>query len=64
MGERSKPQAERKANRRDSERGYCVVMGQKPIERPRVRSTEETGASRLKDGTSSPRLSTARLGNS
>ena len=41
VGERSQPQAERKANRWGSERGYCVVMGQKlPIERPRVRSTE------------------------
>jgi putative transposase len=42
VGERSQPQAERKANRWGSERGYCVVMGQKlPIERPRVRSTED-----------------------
>jgi len=41
VGERSQPQAERKANRWGRERGYCVVMGQKlPIERPRVRSTE------------------------
>ncbi len=41
VGERSQPQAERKANRWGSERGFCVVMGQKlPIERPRVRSTE------------------------
>jgi putative transposase len=41
VGERSQPQAERKANRWGSERGYCVVMGQKlPIERPRVRSTD------------------------
>jgi hypothetical protein len=37
-----KPQAERKANRWGSERGFCVVMGQKlSIERPRVRSTED-----------------------
>ena len=42
VGERSQPQAERKSNRWGSERGYCVVMGQKlPIERPRVRSTED-----------------------
>ena len=42
VGERSQPQAERKCNRWGSERGYCVVMGQKlPIERPRVRSTED-----------------------
>src|ERR1035437_3588367 len=42
VGERSQPQAERKANRWGSERGYCVVMGQKvPIERPRVRSTDD-----------------------
>jgi putative transposase len=41
-GERSQPQAERKAGRWGSERGYCVVMGQKlPIQRPRVRSTED-----------------------
>jgi len=39
VGERSAHQTERKANRWGSERGYCVVMGQKlPIERPRVRS--------------------------
>ena len=42
VGERSRPQAERKAKRWGSERGYCVVMGQKvPIERPRVRTTED-----------------------
>src|SRR5713101_8961059 len=42
VGERSQPQAERKANRWGSERGYCVVMGQKvPIERPRVRTTDD-----------------------
>ncbi len=41
-GERSRPQPERTANRWGKERGYCVVMGQKvPIERPRVRSTED-----------------------
>jgi putative transposase len=42
-GERSQPQAERTVNRWGKERGYCVVMGQKvPIERPRVRTTEDT----------------------
>lgn len=42
VGERSQRQAERKANRWGSERGYCVVMGQKvPVERPRVRSTDD-----------------------
>jgi putative transposase len=41
-GERSRPQPERTANRWGKERGYCVVMGQKvPIERPRVRTTED-----------------------
>src|ERR1017187_5065508 len=35
-GERSQRQAERTASRWGSERGYCVVMGQKvPIQRPR-----------------------------
>jgi putative transposase len=42
VGERSQRQAERTAHRWGSERGYCVVMGQKvPVERPRVRSTED-----------------------
>ena len=42
VGERSQRQAERTANRWVSERGYCMVMGQKvPIQRPRVRTTEE-----------------------
>ena len=42
VGERSQRQPERTANRWGSERGYCVVMGQKvPVERPRVRTTEE-----------------------
>jgi putative transposase len=42
VGQRSQPQAEREANRWGSERGFCVVMGQKvPIERPRVRSTDD-----------------------
>src|ERR1700675_1296369 len=41
-GERSQRQAERTASRWGSERGYCVVMGQKvPIQRPRVRSTDD-----------------------
>src|SRR3982074_2374282 len=40
-GERSQRQAERTASRWGSERGYCVVMGQKvPIHRPRVRTTD------------------------
>lgn len=42
VGERSHLLPERTANRWGSERGYCVVMGQKvPVERPRVRSTED-----------------------
>src|SRR5215813_5405160 len=42
VGERSHRQADRTANRWGSERGYCVVMGQKvPIQRPRVRSTDD-----------------------
>jgi transposase-like protein len=42
VGERSRPQRDRTANRWGKERGFCVVMGQKvPIERPRVRSTED-----------------------
>ena len=41
-GERSQPQPDRTANRWGSERGYCVVMGQKvAIQRPRVRSIED-----------------------
>jgi putative transposase len=41
-GERSQPQPDRTAHRWGKERGYCVVMGQKvPVERPRVRSTED-----------------------
>jgi putative transposase len=43
VGERSQRQAERNANRWGSERGYCVVMGQKvPVQRPRVRTIEDT----------------------
>jgi putative transposase len=42
VGERSRPAPERTANRWGSERGYCVVMGQKvPVERPRVRTTDD-----------------------
>jgi putative transposase len=42
VGERSQPQLDRTANRWGSERGYCVVMGQKvPIQRPRVRTVED-----------------------
>ena len=42
VGERSQRQAERTANRWGSERGYCVVMGQKvPFKRPRVRTTDD-----------------------
>jgi putative transposase len=42
VGERGRRQAERTASRWGSERGYCVVMGQKvPIERPRVRTTDD-----------------------
>ncbi len=41
-GGRSQRQSERTANRWGSERGYCVVMGQKvPIQRPRVRTTDD-----------------------
>src|SRR4051794_1418893 len=41
-GERSQPEPARTAHGWGKERGYCVVMGQKvPIERPRVRSTED-----------------------
>lgn len=42
VGERSQRRPGRKASRWGSERGYCVVMGQKvSIERPRVRTTED-----------------------
>jgi putative transposase len=42
VGERSRRSPERKANRWGTERGYCVVMGQKvPVKRPRVRSTDD-----------------------
>jgi putative transposase len=42
VGERSRRLPDREANRWGSERGYCVVMGQKvPIERPRVRTEDK-----------------------
>jgi putative transposase len=42
VGERSQRRAERTANRWGTERGYCVVMGQKvPVERPRVRTMDD-----------------------
>ena len=42
VGERSRQQPERTANRWGTERGYCVVMGQKvPVQRPRVRTTDD-----------------------
>ncbi|HWB99055.1 MAG TPA: IS256 family transposase [Bryobacteraceae bacterium] len=42
VGERGRHTAERTANRWGSERGYCVVMGQKvPLDRPRVRSSQD-----------------------
>jgi transposase-like protein len=41
VGERSQPLTERQASRWGTERGYCVMMGQKvPLKRPRVRSTD------------------------
>jgi putative transposase len=42
VGKRSRRQAEKTANRWGSERGYCIVMGQKvPVQRPRVRTTDD-----------------------
>jgi transposase-like protein len=42
VGERGRRSPDRTANRWGTERGYCVVMGQKvPVERPRVRSTDD-----------------------
>lgn len=42
VGERSRQQADRTANRWGKERGFCVVMGQKvPLDRPRVRTTDD-----------------------
>jgi len=41
-GERNQQQPDRTSNRWGTERGYCVVMGQKvPIQRPRVRTIED-----------------------
>jgi putative transposase len=41
VGERGRPLTDREANRWGTERGYCVMMGQKvPVQRPRVRSTD------------------------
>src|ERR1017187_10390463 len=41
-GERSQRQPERTASRWGTERGYCVVMGQKvPVRRPRVRTADD-----------------------
>jgi len=48
VGERSRPQADRRLNRWGTEQGYCVAMGQKvPIGRPRVRNTGEDKEVRL-----------------
>jgi putative transposase len=42
VGERSRPQPDRRASRWGKERGYCVVMGQKVrVTRPRVRTTDD-----------------------
>ena len=42
VGERSQRRADRTATRWGSERGYCIVMGQKvPVQRPRVRTTDD-----------------------
>jgi putative transposase len=42
VGERSRPQEDRRLNRWGAEQGYCIALGQKvPIRRPRVRNTEE-----------------------
>jgi len=48
VGERSRPQTDRRLNRWGSEQGYCIAMGQKvPMERPRVRNSEEDKEVRL-----------------
>src|SRR5215472_12694961 len=48
VGARSQPQTDRRLNRWGTEQGYCIAMGQKvPIERPRVRNTEEDKEVRL-----------------
>jgi transposase-like protein len=42
VGEKSRPDPERRANRWGTEQGYCVVDGQKvPVRRPRVRDREK-----------------------
>lgn len=42
VGERSRPQPDRTANRWGKEKGFCVVMGQKvPLDRPRVRTIDD-----------------------
>ncbi len=48
VGERSRPQEDRRLNRWGTEQGYCIAMGQKvPIQRQRVRNTEEEKEVRL-----------------
>jgi len=48
VGERSRPLPDRRLNRWGTEQGYCIAMGQKvPLERPRVRDTEEDKEVRL-----------------
>jgi transposase-like protein len=48
VGERSRPQPERRLSRWGTEQGYCVAMGQKvPIARPRVRNIEDDKEIRL-----------------
>ena len=48
VGERSRPQTDRRLNRWGTEQGYCIAMGQKvPVERPRVRNAEEDKEVRL-----------------
>jgi putative transposase len=42
VGERSRRNPDRSANRWGKERGFCIVMGQKvPIDRPRVRTSDD-----------------------
>ena len=45
VGERSQPQPERTANRWGTERGYCVVMGQKVPSNGRACARPTTGKS-------------------
>ena len=48
VGERIRPLPDRRLNRWGTEQGYCIAMGQKvPLERPRVRDTEEDKEVRL-----------------